>query len=191
MYYRSTIFAGHAVKFVATAVILGGIALSPAFAVPFYADNLVDSMFVTSFGSGLVTGPPDGGGLFLGDDFDPPTNPGFITVEFLTPAGDGAGFDLEILDVASSMNETANVFASSNGVAFTFVQAINAVNNDVELNGVFPGPVKFLKIANSSTTVSIDIDAVRAFYEYVPEPATAVLALVGLLGIAATRRSPR
>ena len=52
----------------------------------FFAGGLVHSQFVTSFGSGLVTGAPDAGGLFLGDTFDPPAHPGFITVSFSTPS---------------------------------------------------------------------------------------------------------
>ena len=62
-----------------------------ASAAPFYASALVDSQFVTPFGSGFVTGPPDGGGLFLSDTFDPPTNLGHVTVEFPSAAGDGPG----------------------------------------------------------------------------------------------------
>jgi len=167
------------------ALLISSLMLSQGLAVPFYADALVDSMFVTSFGSGDVTGPPDGGGLFLGDTFDPPVNPGFLTVEFLTPAGNGSGFDFEVLDVASSTNETADVFVSSDGMAFSFVQSINAVANGVELGGAFAGPVRFLKIANSSTLVSIDIDAIRANYVYVPEPGSGITALIAIVCAAA------
>lgn len=164
------------------------VAFSAATSQAYFADVLTDSQFTSSFGSGLVTGAQDSGGRWLGDTVDPPANPGYITVQFLTPAGDGVGADFVIYDVASSANETANVFASTDGLAFTLLQGITAVANTVDINGVFPGPVNYLKIVNTSTTNSIDIDAVQANYAFIPEPAAGGLALIALAGLRGLRR---
>lgn len=157
-----------------------------------WADSLVDSEFVTSFGSGDVTGPPDGGGLFLGDDFDPPDNPGMITVEFFTPLGDGPGDDLEIVDVVSSANETADISVSSDNISFTLIGGINAVNNTIDIGGLFTDPVRFVKVANSSEAVSIDVDAVGGNFEFefgeVPAPGGLALVSLGLMGLVLRRR---
>jgi hypothetical protein len=161
----------------------------PATATPIFANALTDSQFVTSFGSGDVTGPPDGGGLFLGDTFDPPTHPGFITVKFATPLGTGAGVDFQVFDVVSSPEETFSLFASSDGVAFTFVGGGNAVASGVDIDSLFLGPINFLKVANSSTSVSIDVDAVAGFHEFttVPEVMSTLfpfaLGAISLLGL--------
>ena len=40
-------------------------------AAPIYASTLVASSNVTAFGSGVVTGAPDGDGVWLGSSFDP------------------------------------------------------------------------------------------------------------------------
>ncbi|MDI9246566.1 PEP-CTERM sorting domain-containing protein [Marinobacter sp. CHS3-4] len=172
-------------------MILGLIWISPAQATPIYADSLVASSFVTSFGSGDVTGAPDGGGLFLGDDFDPPTNPGSITVGFSGGLGDGAGDDIFVVDVASSVNETANIYASTDNISFTFLGMVNAVANSLDINGLFSGAINYLRIDNASTEVSIDIDAVGGYYAYeprdVPEPASILIMLAGLLGIGVSR----
>jgi hypothetical protein len=157
-----------------------------AFAAPIYADNLVDSQFVSSFGSGLVTGAPDGGGLWLGDTVDPPNNPGYITVEFLTALGDGAGDDLVVIDVASSPDETANVFVSSDNISFTLIGGIDAVNNSIDFAG-YLGPVSYVKLVNTSSLKSIDIDAIYGNYA-VPVPAAVWLFGSGLLGLVGMAR---
>ena len=143
-----------------------------------FADSLVSSQFVTAFGSGLVTGPPDGGGLFLGDASDPPATPGFIVVHFASPLVDGAGDDIRVFDVVSSTNETADISVSSNGLSFTFVGGLNAVNNTLNIGGLFSGPFSYVRIANSSRTVSIDVDAVEGL-NAVPEPTTMLLLISG------------
>lgn len=148
-----------------------------------YPVELVDSQYVTSFGSGDVTGAPDGGGLFLGDTFDPPANPGFITLRFDMAIGDGAGADLQIFDVANAPNETFNILVSSDGLDFTLIGEFNAIDNLVDFDGLFAGAIYFVKIMNTSYVNSIDIDTIMAFYEAqvseVPVPAAALLFLTG------------
>jgi hypothetical protein len=140
------------------ALILAG--LSTAAHAVVYADALVSQQFTTAFGSGLVTGAPDGGGRFLGSTFDPPANPGNIVVKFSSGLTTGVGADLFVVDVASSANETANVFVSPDNVNFTFVGGLNAVANTLDFGALYTGVFYYVRLVNSSTLVSIDIDAV-------------------------------
>src|SRR5262245_25753695 len=92
-------------KYVVVFVVFAALCVTrTAQATSIFANTLVSQQFTTSFGSGLVTGAPDGGGLFLGDTFDPPAHPGFIVVSFATPLVDGPGADLRVYDVANSAN---------------------------------------------------------------------------------------
>jgi hypothetical protein len=154
-----------------------------------YADTLVSQQFTTSFGSGLVTGAPDGGGRFLGSTFDPPANPGNIVVRFTGGLTTGPGADLFVVDVASSTNETANIFVSPDNITFTFVGGLNAVANTLDFGALYTGVFSYVRIVNSSTLVSIDIDAVGGnFAAPVPEPATYAMFGAGALLLGALKR---
>jgi hypothetical protein len=154
-----------------------------------YADTLVSQQFTTSFGSGLVTGAPDGGGRFLGSTFDPPANPGNIVVRFTSGLTTGPGADLFVVDIGSSANETANVFVSPDNVTFTFVGGLNAVANTLDFGALYSGDFSYVRLVNSSTLVSIDIDAVGGnFAAAVPEPATYAMFGAGALLLGALKR---
>jgi PEP-CTERM motif len=169
------------------ALVLAGLSTSAHAVV--YADALVSQQFTTSFGSGLVTGAPDGGGRFLGDTFDPPANPGNIVVKFTSGLTTGVGADLFVVDVASSANETANVFVSPDNVNFTFVGGLNAVANTLDFGGLYSGVFYYVRLVNSSTLASIDIDAVAGnFAAPVPEPSTYALFGAGALLMAGWKR---
>jgi hypothetical protein len=160
----------------------------------FFATSLVSQQFTTAFGSGLVTGAPDGGGLYLGDTPDPPRNPGQIVVGFSTALTTGAGIDLRVYDVASSLNETFNVFVSPDNITFTFVGGANAVNNTLDFGALYSGAFSFVRLVNSSTLVSVDIDAVEGFYQSagaVPESSTWAMMIVGFGVVGRALRSRR
>jgi hypothetical protein len=163
---------------------------APTQAAPIYADTLVSTTPPTTpFGSGLVTGAPDGGGIFLGV---PPslTPTSSITVGFNSPIGNGPGADLRIIDIESfsaDPTETADVFVSTDGTTFFFVGSITGGNaaGSIDLQGVFNDPVNFVRITTTSTIDALDIDAIQANYAFnaIPEPAT--LAVFGALALGA------
>jgi hypothetical protein len=176
-------------RFAATSGLLALGLLCTAAQAQIYADTLVSQQFTTSFGSGLVTGAPDGGGRFLGSTFDPPANPGNIVVRFTSGLTTGPGADLFVVDVGSSANETANVFVSPDNVTFTFVGGLNAVANTLDFGALYTGVFSYVRLVNSSTLVSIDIDAVGGnFAAPVPEPATYAMFGAGALLLGALKR---
>ena len=151
-------------------------------AAPIYADSAT-TQDVTFFGSGILTGAPDGGGAFLSNTFDPPTLLGSITAGFAGGLIDGPGADIVIYDVPAQplTNEFADVFVSTDGVTFTLLGAYGGAGqvNSFDLSGVFGGVVHFVRIVNTGAVNSPDIDAFQGNYAAsVPEPAT--LALLGL-----------
>ncbi len=163
---------------------LAGLLAGPAHAAPTYADTLVSQQFTTSFGSGTVTGAPDSGGRFLGDSFDPPNNPGNIVLKFSGGLTTGPGADLFVVDVVSSANETANISVSLDNITYTFVGTLNAVANALDFGALYTGDFFFVRVANASNAVSIDIDAVAGNFDAptrLPEPGS--LALVGTAGL--------
>lgn len=161
----------------------------------FFATTLVSQTNTTAFGSGLVTGAPDGGGRFLGSDFDPPTFPGEFTVSFATALGDGAGADLRLYELASSANETFDLFVSSDNISFTLIGGFNATNALIDFNGLFGGPITYVKLVNSSQQVSADFDALEGLYAFrggaIPEPASWAMLIAGFGLVGAARRWQR
>lgn len=175
-FFKSAVAAG-----VATLSLLA----THAQAAPTYADTLVSQQFTTSFGSGLVTGAPDGGGRFLGDSFDPPNNLGTLVLKFSNGLTTGAGEDLFVVDVANSANELADVYVSADNVAFTFVGVLNAVANGLDFGALYVGDFYYVRLSNATNAVSIDIDAVAGNFDaqprVLPEPTT--LSLVAAMGL--------
>lgn len=174
------------------AVALAVAVSTPAHAAVF-ADTLVSSSNVTAFGSGLVTGSPDSGGLWLGSTFDPPADLGSLTVGFSSALIDGAGVDLKIYELASSSSETFNVFVSSDNVGFTLLGEFSATNNLIDFAGLFAGPVSYVRLTNTSNVASADIDAIEGYFlaGAVPEPSTWAMMLLGFGALAGALRYRR
>ena len=160
-----------------------------ASASPIFADSAT-VVSVTFFGSGILTGAPDDGGATLSDTLDPPTALGSIVAGFSTGLLDGPGDDLVIYDCCPSgppsPAEMADVFVSSDGVAFTFL-GLYGPTNSFDFAGVFASPVFFVRILNTSETSSPDIDAFQGNFA-VPEPAALLLLGAGLVGGGLQRR---
>lgn len=153
-----------------------------------YADFIAEVQDVSYFNSGILTGAPDDGGAWLSNTPDPPTNLGFITAGFTTGLTDGPGVDIVIYDAIADLpttSELADVFVSNDGTAFTFLGAYGNSINSFDLAGVFASTVHYVKIVNTSTSNSPDIDAFQGNYE-VPEPGSA--ALLGLASALVLRR---
>lgn len=181
-------------KVAALGIVFGLCAASAQAAAPIYADSFVASQYVTSFGSGTVTGAPDNGGKYLGDSQDPPQHQGTLIVKFSAGLIDGVGDDLFVVDVANDMRERANIFVSANNIDYTFVGQINAIDNQLDIAGAFAGTFYYVKLVNASTSVSIDVDTVGGYHAApVPEPGTIGLLGAGLavLGLAQRRRTTR
>jgi len=155
---------------------------SAAQAAPIYADSLVATSGTTAIGSGNVLGAPDREGLFFGN----PAIPGaYVEVGFSSPVADGPGTDFHIFDIdplSVDPTETIDVFASSNGSAYTFIGSANGGSDSsqglIDINGLFTGPISFLRIVQTSTADAYDLDAVGAFY-LAPVPLPASLWLFG------------
>lgn len=173
---------------------LGLHAASAQAAVPVYADSFVSAVNSTPFGSGVVVGAPDKGGMFLGDSFDPPTQLGTLTVKFSNGLIDGAGNDLFVVDIFNTASEVVNLSVSADNINYTFVGQVNSVVNQLDIAGAYTGTFYYVKIANASTSVSMDVDTVGGFNAApVPEPGTVALLATGLavMGLVQRRRTKR
>ncbi len=179
---------------VALALTLGLHAAGAQAAAPVYADSFVSAVNSTSFGSGVVVGAPDKGGMFLGDSFDPPTQLGTLIVKFSNGLVDGAGNDLFVVDVFNTASEVVNLSVSADNINYTFVGQVNSVANQLDIAGAYTGTFYFVKIANASTSFSMDVDAVGGYNAApVPEPGTVALLATGLavMGLVQRRRTKR
>lgn len=148
----------------------------------------------TDFGSGILTGAPDGGGTFLGSSFDPPAILGSIVFGFDVELFDGAGADFQLFEVASSANEIFDISLSNDGSLFTSLGIFNATQSLIDVGGAFAGGFSFIRLTNASTLVSADFDAVEALNfrdaAVVPLPASVplLLASLGMLGLVGRRK---
>ena len=124
----------------------------------------------TSFGTGVLTGAPDGGGEFLGSTFDPPATLGAITFGFDVALFDGAGADFRLFEVASSTEELFDISLSLDGLSFTSLGIFDATQSDIDVDGGFAGEFSFIRLTNATTTVSADFDAVEALNFRDPTP---------------------
>lgn len=150
-----------------------------------YADILADSANVTFFGTSNLTGAPDGGGAYLSTASDGAGGAlGYVTLQWSGGLTTGLGVDLQIIDVANSSTETADVWVSSNGVGFTFVGSIDAVNNSLDIDGLYSGAFSYVRIDNPNPDSIIDIDTVAGFY--VPTPGSSLM--LAIAGLACVRR---
>jgi len=167
-------------------------------AAPFYATGVADSAGAAPFGGGSPVGAPDGDGLF----FPLPDSPGHISYTFATTIVDGPGADIRIFDIgdpAPDPTETGDVLVSSDGIAYTFIASIigSPVPIDVDIAGLFIGPVTHVRIVNTFSATSadgdgLDIDTVAGLNSgQVPVPMTLGLLLSGLAGMGFVRRRGR
>lgn len=154
-----------------------------------YADTFVVQQFTTAFGSGSVIGAPDGGGRFLGDTPDPPNRPGYVTVRFTGGLTSGPGADLQVIDIASSAAELADIYVSPDNLHYVYVGTINAVANTLDFGAAFDGVFYYVRVANATTTVSMDVDTIAGFFNApaIPEPSTYAMFAAGLVGLASAR----
>lgn len=173
---------------IATAALLA----APAANAAVFADSATTED-VTFFGSGTLTGGPDRGGAFLSDSFDPPDALGSITFGFSGGLVDGPGADIEFYEVTSSASETFDVSLSADGSSFTSLGEFSATNNVVDIAGAFAGRFDFVRVTNTSTSVSADLDAAEGFHEAaaIPVPAALPLTLTALAGLAVIGRRRR
>ena len=165
-----------------------------AHAAEIFADSVPDSLNANAFGGGSAVGAPDGGGLF----FPGPDGPGYVTYRFNALFADGAGTDIRIYDLADpggDLTETARVYVSLDGVAFTAVADVSATPTiDIDINGLFAGPFQFVRVENTFGRTpdgdGLDIDTVSVFNAAptnVPTPGVLALLGIGVAGMAAIR----
>lgn len=172
--------------------LLGGWSRSAKAAI--FLGEVIESSFVTPFGSGDILGSPDGGGLFLGDSFDPPDNQGSITAAFTTSITDGAGFDIEITEIFGTAEETADVFLSQDGLTYLFAGEINGLSTslDIDFDSLGMDFANFIRVSSTSATQSLDIDSISGIYEFsntqsIPENTSPIALTTTLLGFLALK----
>jgi len=186
---------------------------APASALVGYADE-VTAYFDS--GAGPMVGPYGGlngaGGAFpvsvptsvvLGSDtpgdetfLSLPTG-SFVTVRFTDEVIlDGAGNDIFIQEIGAN-GETANVFVSSDGIAFTFLGlAQDDVTTAFDLSSIsFTDPVSYVRILGLDSLGGspgfdvVNVQGLPGSVKPIPEPGMVLLLTLGLFGLATLRRA--
>jgi hypothetical protein len=169
-------------------------ALAASVSAPAMAAVFADSAStadVSFFGSGSLVGPPDNGGAFLSNTFDPPDRAGSITWGFSGGLTTGAGIDLILYEIGARSEELFKLEISKNGLMFQFAGEFDTLTTSFDLDALgFSGPFSFVRVTNAGRVNSPEFDTAEGVYALapIPLPAALPLLLAALAGLGAIRR---